>query len=97
MNKRAAIGATAAVLLLVVLTVSIYETNWDDYMTNDSPENIPYVDDVDDQGNLDPNSLNYAIFEQYGPLLLVLAILMFGAMIGGICVAREEVEKDDSN
>jgi len=90
-------GATVAVLLLVVLTVSIYETQWDDYMTNDSPENIPFVDDVDDEDNLDESSLNYALFEDYGPLLLVLAILMFGAMIGGVCIAREEVEQDDTN
>lgn len=97
MNKRTAIGATVAALLLVVLVSSVFMTNWDNYMTNDSPESIPYVDVVDDNGNLNTNSLNYGIFVQYGPLLLVLAILMFGAMIAGVCISREEVEKDDSN
>lgn len=41
------------------------------------------------------DSLNYVVFEKYGPLLLVLGIVMFGAMIGGLCVAREEIEKDE--
>ncbi|MCL2031798.1 MAG: hypothetical protein FWG96_00765 [Methanomassiliicoccaceae archaeon] len=60
-------------------------------------------DMVDENGNpiyvmvMDPNSLNFALFEKYGPLMLILALLMFGAMIGGVCVAREEVESDDTD
>ena len=99
MSKRAALGAALAVSLLVVLGAAIYVTSWDE-ATNDSPEPIPYDNVVteDSEGNdvVDMNSLNGALFETYGPVLLVLGILMFGAMIGGVCIAREEVEKDDS-
>ena len=52
---------------------------------------------TNDDGTLKENSLNYGVFEAYGPLLIVLALLMFGAMVGGICVAREEVENDDTD
>lgn len=96
MKKRVAAGIALGVVLLSVLTVSVFMTDWDNM--NDSPENIPYDGDVvDEDGNIDTSSLNYNLLEKYGPLLIVLAILMFGAMIGGVCVAREEVENDDSN
>ncbi|AGI47230.1 hypothetical protein TALC_00216 [Thermoplasmatales archaeon BRNA1] len=100
MSKRAAAGAVLAISLLVVLGAAIYMTSWDGF--GDSPEPIPYDNVVEYDANGDPvavtdGSLNETLFEDYGPVLLVLAILMFGAMIGGVCIAREEVEKDDSN
>lgn len=97
MNKKIVAGAGVAIFLLAICAASIYATDWNDYMSNDTPEEIPFTGEVDSEGNLDHNSLNYALFEQYGPLLLVLALLMFGAMIGGVCIAREEVEHDDSD
>lgn len=96
MNKKIAVGIGVAALLLVVCGASIFETDWDDY-TNESPENIPFTGVVDEEGNIDENSLNYNIFEKYGPLLLVLALLMFGAIIGGVCIAREEEDNDDTD
>lgn len=92
MNKKVAVGVGVAALLMVVCVAAVFATNWDDYMNNDEPQEIEYTDVVDDQGNIDQNSLNYTLFETYGPVLLILAILMFGAMIGGICIAREESE-----
>jgi hypothetical protein len=97
MNKKMALGIGVSAVLLAVLVSAVVMTEWDDYTTNDSPEEIPFDGVVDEYGTLDPGSLNYALFEQYGPLLLVLALLMFGAIIGGVCIAREEVEHDDSN
>jgi len=97
MNKKVAIGICISAMLLTVLAASVMATDWDDYMTNESPEGIDYVGGVDEDGNMDPNSLNYALFEKYGPLLLILALLMFGAMIGGVCISREEVEQDDTD
>jgi len=92
MNKRLALGAVVAVALVAVLAVGIYATTWD--MPNDEPQSITY-DPADDVEELDHNTLNYQIFEHYGPLLIVLALLMFGAMVGGICIAREEIETDE--
>lgn len=92
MSKRLALGAVVAVALVAVLAVGIYATTWD--MNYDEPQAIEY-DPVDDGSELGHNSLNYQVFEHYGPLLIVLALVMFGAMVGGICIAREEIEVDE--
>ncbi|MDR0523877.1 MAG: hypothetical protein LBG62_05600 [Candidatus Methanoplasma sp.] len=97
MNKKALLGAIASVALLAVLVGAVAATQWSDYTQSDSPQSVPF-DGVDgDSGDIDHGSINYALFETYGPLLLVVALLMFGAMIGGICIAKEEAERDDSD
>ena len=103
MNKKVAIGIFAAAALLAVLALSVVATDWGNFVSNDSPQSIDFVGTVDDDGkpimDADGNytSLNFALFEQYGPLMLILALLMFGAMIGGVCVAREEGEHNDTD
>ena len=103
MSEKMAIGVTVSVLLLAVLAVGIATVDWSDYMKNDSPESLPTInpdgDDgiYDENGELKDNSLAYTVFEQYGIVLIPLALLMFGAMIGGVCISREEVETDDSD
>ncbi|UAL07895.1 MAG: hypothetical protein KRP56_01130 [Candidatus Methanogranum gryphiswaldense] len=99
MNKKVAIGVGVTALLMAVCVAGVFATEWNDYMNYDEPQEVPYTDVVDDQGEIDESSLNYNLFEVYGPVLLILAILMFGAMIGGICIAREdwEGEQDDSD
>ena len=94
MSKHLALGVTVAVALVAVLAIGVYATTWD--MNYDQPQDITYDPDTS-SGNLDHNTLNYVIFEHYGPLLIVLAVLMFGAMVGGICIAREEVERDEES
>ena len=46
------------------------------------------------------NSINYQLFEEFGPILLVLALLMFGSIIGGVYIAKEddneETEEDST-
>ena len=91
MNKKLIVGSVAAVALIAVLAVGIYATAWD--MPYDAPQAIDYDPEPGDSGHVASNTLNYVIFEQYGPLLIVLGILMFGAIVGGICVAREEIER----
>jgi NADH:ubiquinone oxidoreductase subunit 6 (subunit J) len=97
MNKKVLVGIGVAAALLAVLALSVMATEWDEYATNESPENIDFIGTVDEDGVMNQNSLNYALFENYGPLLLILALLMFGAMIGGVCIAREESEHDDTD
>ncbi len=97
MNKKVAIGAGVAALLLIVCMGSVFATDWDSHMKYNEPQNIPFTDVVDETDTLNPQSLNYNLFEKYGPVLLILAVLMFGAMIGGVCIAREESDDDDTN
>lgn len=102
MNKKAIKGFIVAGFLLSVLVVGIMIA---DFQTaNDSPQPLPdtttdnnsggaadiYIDDTDE---LKTNSLPYAIFEYYGFALIPLAILMFGAMVGGVVISKEEVEE----
>ncbi|MDY0293198.1 MAG: hypothetical protein RBQ77_01300 [Candidatus Methanomethylophilaceae archaeon] len=93
MNKKVLIGAGLAMTLLVVIGAGVFATQWD--TAYDEPVGIPFAPGED--GVLSENSLNYSVFEDYGPLLLVLSILMFGAIVGGVCIAREEDEYDDSD
>ena len=103
MSKKIVLGATVSIILLAVFAVGIFAINWDDYTSSDVPVEQPTfpTDDGDsiwdENGELKENSLAYTVFEKYGIVLLPLALLMFGAMIGGVCISREEVESDDSD
>lgn len=99
MNKRAYKGILVAGLLLVVLVGAIVVSNFN--ANFDEPQPIPTfttahdpeLNIYDDDGNLKENSLPFAIFEQFGFVLIPLAVLMFGAMVGGVVISREEVEE----
>lgn len=104
MSKRTILGATAAVALLAVLLVGIAVTDIDtDYDTPNgvitgmgagAGEGMDGADSIiDADGKLIEESLEYSIFEKYGVVLIPLAVLMFGAMVGGVCIAREEAEE----
>jgi len=91
MNKRtAAIGVIIASAVLLMMASAVLTYDWE----ADEMHNIPFTPDSD--GDLIPGSLNFELFETYGPVILVLAMLMFGAIIGGAYVAKEE-EEDDSD
>ena len=95
MNKRTLAAVGAAAILLIVLVGALYASGLsDDDRFADSPQpGIGLEQGAGNSKELSHDSLNYKIFEEYGPVLLVLAVLMFGAMIGGICIAREEIER----
>ncbi len=102
-SKKKAVGATVAVVLLAVLAIGIFSVDWSDYMGSDKPveqPTFPTDDDDsiwDESGDLKENSLAYTIFEKYGLMLIPLALLMFGAMVGGVVISREEAEIDDTD
>lgn len=95
MTKRKLIGGIVAVFALAVLTSAVFATGWGDLVENDSPERL----DTFPVGEEDirPESLTHVMFETYGPILGLLSLVMFGAMVGAICVAKEEVDDDDTN
>ena len=102
-DKKKVVGATVAVFRLAVLAVGIFTVDWSDYTGTDTPQEQPTfpTDDEDsiwdENGDLKEESLAYTIFEKYGLILIPLALLMFGAMVGGVVISREEAEIDDSN
>lgn len=97
MTKRKIVGIVVAVLALTVLTVAVFATGWGDLVVNDSPENLPTFDPYDANGDILEDSMTFVLFELYGPLIALISLVMFGAMVGAICVAKEEVDDDDSD
>jgi NADH:ubiquinone oxidoreductase subunit 6 (subunit J) len=100
MNKRAAIGLLVTGILLVVLIGGIATANFDTEYSQ--PHSVPTFQTgahdpdlsiYDGDGELKENSLPYAVFEKYGFVLIPLAVLMFGAMVGGVVISKEEVEE----
>ena len=99
MSKRTSVGLLVVGILLAVLVAGIVTTDFQPEY--DTPQGLPTFttshndaqDIYDDSGKLKENSLPYAIFDQYGFVLIPLAILMFGAMVGGVVISKEEVEE----
>lgn len=103
-GKRVVLGLVASCLLFAVLFGGIAAMDWSEHTDYDQAQEMPTVFNkegengiYDDDGNLKENTLGYSVFEKYGIVLLPLAVLMFGAMVGGVVISREEVEIDDSN
>ena len=100
MSKRSSVGLIAAGLLLVVILMAVANTDFGEEY--DSPQGLPTfapsahdpaLSIYDDNGDLKENSLPYMVFEKYGFVLIPLAVLMFGAMVGGVVISKEEVEE----
>ncbi len=97
MSKRTIYGIVTAVIVLSALTFAVFATGWGDIVSNSWPQSLPTFNPIDGSGNILTGSLTYVMFETYGPIVALLSLIMFGAMVGAICVAREEVDDDDSN
>ena len=89
MNKRAAVGAIIALVVICGLAASAITYDWG---TDGGPQPVPFG--LDGNGELATNSINYQMFEVWGPVLLILGTLMFGAIIAGVCISREEEKKE---
>ena len=97
MTKRKLIGGIVAVFALVVLASAVFATGWGDLVENESPEGLPTLAPYEGEDEISTESLTYVMFETYGPIVGLLSLVMFGAMVGAICVAKEEVDDDDTN
>jgi hypothetical protein len=92
MNKKSLmIGIAVAATLLVMLSAVAVSDEWSgmDEMTK-----IEYT--LDDEGVAAEGSLNFVLFEEHGHVMFILALLLFGAIIGGAYVAKEG-DDDDTN
>ncbi len=96
MSKRKLMGVVTAVLVLAVLTFAIFASGWGDLVAHSGPVSLPTFEPMVGETLL-KGSLSYMVFEVYGPIVALLSLIMFGAMVGAICVAREEVDDDDSD
>ncbi len=97
-GSRKSKGLIVAGILLVVLLAGIATAGFQ--VANDQPHEVPTfpadpAENPDsiwtEDGKLKENSLAFAVFEEYGLVLVPLALLMFGAMVGGVVISREEV------
>lgn len=88
MKKQVIVGLVLGVALVAILGGMIIDSEFND---DDGMGSVPYTpsDDVDFE-----DTLNYAFFEEYGPVLLIVALLLFGAIIGGACISREEDDEE---
>jgi len=94
MNKKALlVGAAVGAALMVMLIAVVLSDDIGEVGDNEM-SSIPFT--PDDDGKLIAGSLPEVLFEGHGPVLLVLAVLMFGAIIGGAYIAKED-DEDDSD
>ena len=89
MNKRNAFIAVIAIVVVCGLAASAITYDWG---TDGGPQQVPFG--LDGNGELAENSINYQMFEVWGPVLLILGTLMFGAIIAGVCISKEEEKKE---
>jgi len=88
MNKRKAFIGLIALVVVCGIAASAISYDWG----TQGPTPVPFG--LDGNGELPENSINYQMFEVWGPVLLVLGTLMFGAIIAGVCISREEEKKE---
>ena len=94
MNKKSLmIGMAVAATLMVMLSAVALSDEWGG-MNDNGMTDIPYTSG--DDGILIDGSLNLVLFEEHGHVMFILALLLFGAIIGGAYVAKEG-DDDDTN
>ncbi|MDR2866051.1 MAG: hypothetical protein LBV13_01400 [Methanomassiliicoccaceae archaeon] len=93
MNKKAVLpGIAIAAAVVILFSLTAVSGGWFADPNDSEFVNPPYS--PDDDGNLQEESIPYQLFENYGPVLLILALLMFGAIIGGVQIAKEDDDDD---
>jgi len=104
MDKRSLIPSVIlALAVMVMFSAAAFSSDWfqhedeegnfyDHNATPPKPQEF-----APGENGLSEQSINYMLFENFGPILLVLALLMFGSIIGGVYIAREDdtTEEED--
>ena len=89
-NKRNAVIGILALVVVCGIAAAAITYDWG---TDGGPTAVPFG--LDENGELQDNSINYQMFEVWGPVLLILGTLMFGAIIAGVCISKEEEKKKE--
>jgi len=89
-NKRNILIGIVALVAFCGIAAGAITYDWG---TDGGPTSVPFG--LDENGELAVNSINYQMFEVWGPVLLVLGTLMFGAIIAGVCISKEEEKKKE--
>jgi len=76
MNKRSVFVGIAALLFLIVVVGSILATSWS----------------AGSLGTTNNNQFSGAIFNDFGLAVLVVGVVLFVSMLGGVYIAQEEQE-----
>lgn len=76
MNRQQYIAAMSLIFLSIILLGSLLVTAWPDGEFTQIPL----------------GELGSGTFEMFGPTFLIVGLLMFAAMLGGVFIAREEDE-----
>ena len=89
MKGKTVVALALGAAMVMMLGFMVLSTDWQDDSGDalDEMHRIPFMpsEDVDFK-----DTLNYAMFETYGPVIMVVTLLLFGAIIGGAAISRED-------
>ncbi len=92
MSKKAVLGGIFAVAMAAIIIVGVLSVDWE-FDKNEEPASVPFA--PDDTGNVPENSINYVLFEEWGPIMLILGAVMFGAIIAGVTLSKEDEDAEE--
>ena len=92
MSKKAVLGGVFAVAMAVIIIAGVLSVDWG-FEENEEPASVPFA--PDDTGKVAENSINYVLFEKWGPIMLILGAVMFGAIIAGVTLSKEDEDTEE--
>lgn len=92
MSKKAIMGGVVALAMMAIIVIGVATVDWG-FEKNEEPSSVPFAPDAD--GNLSENSINYVLFEEWGPVMLILGAVMFGAIIAGVTLSKEDEDEEE--
>lgn len=92
MSKKAIMGGVFALAMVAIIIVGVTTIDWG-FETNDEPVSVPFAPEAD--GSLSHDSINYVLFEEWGPVMLILGAVMFGAIIAGVTLSKEDDDEEE--
>lgn len=84
MSKNKILAALIVLSMAVILVAGFIAT---DYGSAREPVPVPF-----DGGE---GSINMVLFGQWGPVMLIIGAVMFGAIIAGVCLSKEEKDEGE--